>query len=265
MDDIRRRDQAIFLKEAIDAGRILTSFVAGLLVYSFLNLGDAGLLWTVASLSLVLLGHMVTSWNASKRKRFVNRRFETLWAGCRERCEKLDEVLSRMRKDQIADLREIPRTMRSVGESLYLALRRADLVSHEVHKTEGAFFGRPPTWTASASDPQAQELYRIADKNIAEYRQQFDGVMAGVQRTEAQSAVFMTTLDTLRMKLIGYRLVGKSPEVSSYDFLSALAEAKLQLQAIDQALEELDLGQYPKMIAAVPPRVDPQDEQHLTS
>jgi hypothetical protein len=79
--------------------------------------------------------------------------------------------------------------------------------------------------------------------------------MAGVQRTEAQSAVFMTTLDSLRMKMIGHRLVGRGPELSSQDFLEALAEARAQLQSIDTALEELDLGHYPKTIAAVPPPI----------
>ena len=76
--------------------------------------------------------------------------------------------------------------------------------------------------------------------------------MAGVHRAEAQSAVFMTTLDTLRMKMIGHRLVGKNPEMSTMEFLEALGEAKLQLKAIDQALEDLDFSQMPKMIAAVP-------------
>ena len=62
----------------------------------------------------------------------------------------------------------------------------------------------------------------------------------------------MTTVDTLRMKMLGYRLVGRSPELSSNDFLSALAEARAQLQSIDTALEELDLGHYPKTISVVP-------------
>jgi hypothetical protein len=87
-----------------------------------------------------------------------------------------------------------------------------------------------------------------------------------VQRTEAQSAVFMTTVDTLRMKMLGYRLVGKSPEVGSHEFLQALNEAKLQLQAIDKALDELDMGQYPKMIASMPPTIPSAvvvDEHHL--
>jgi hypothetical protein len=64
------------------------------------------------------------------------------------------------------------------------------------------------------------------------------------------------TLDTLRMKMLGYRLIGKSPEMPSQDFLEALHEAKLQLQAIDNALEELDLGHYPKQITVLPPTPD---------
>jgi hypothetical protein len=158
-----------------------------------------------------------------------------------------------MRKDQIADLREMPNTIRGVSEALYVALRRADIISHEVMLSEREMLSQPPVWKAPNTDPQSQELYRLADKNIAEYRQQFAGVMAGVQRTEAQSAVFMTTLDTLRMKMIGYRLVGRSPELSSQEFLEALAEARAQLQSIDTALEELDLGHYPKQISVVPP------------
>lgn len=87
--------------------------------------------------------------------------------------------------------------------------------------------------------------------------------MAGVQRTEAQCAVYMTTLDTLRMKMIGYRLVGKSPEMSSQDFLEALAEARAQLQSIDTALDELDLGHYPKTISVVPPAIPEEIVQEL--
>jgi hypothetical protein len=122
---------------------------------------------------------------------------------------------------------------------------------------------QPPVWQAAAHDPQSKELYRIADKNIAEYRSHFAGVMAGVQRTEAQSAVFMTTLDTLRMKMIGYRLVGRSPELGSSEFLDALAEARAQLEAIDTALEELDLGHYPKTISVIPPPMPPEEHIRL--
>ena len=108
-------------------------------------------------------------------------------------------------------------------------------------------------------DKQAQELYRIADKNIAEYRQHYIGVMAGVERTEAQAAVFTTTLDTLRMKMLSYRLVGKETESPTQDFLAALTEARMQLESIDKALDELELSPFPKTISVMPdapPAVD---------
>jgi hypothetical protein len=63
--------------------------------------------------------------------------------------------------------------------------------------------------------------------------------------------------------MLGYRLVGRSPELSSQDFLEALNEAKLQLAAIDSALEELELGPYPTMIAAMPPPLPDDIQQRL--
>ena len=59
----------------------------------------------------------------------------------------------------------------------------------------------------------------------------------------------MTTVDALRMKLLGYRLAGKSPEAPHHEFLTAIAEAKLQFQAIDRALDELDFSLLPKYTA----------------
>ena len=199
----------------------------------------------------VLAVYGVACVSEAKKKRFLQPRFATLWMGCRDRLARFDEVFRKMRRDQIADLSIMPQTIQSVAQGLYKALRRADMISDEVLRTEQGIYTQPPSWTGGSNDAQATELYRIADRNIAEYRQQYAGVMAGVQRAEAQSAVFMTTLDNLRMKMLGYRLVGKAPEIPSQDFLEALAEAKLQLDAIDKALDELDLSILPKTISVV--------------
>jgi hypothetical protein len=137
------------------------------------------------------------------------------------------------------------------------------MISYEVTLTEKGFYTQPPAWNPPSHDPQAKELYRIADKNIAEYRGHLAGVMAGVQRTEAQSAVLMTTVDTLRMKMIGYRLIGRSPELSSREFLEAMQEAKMQLAAIDRALDELELTAFPKTIAVMPPEERAKTEDVL--
>jgi hypothetical protein len=258
MDDIRRQDTRLFLKELRTPGRI----VAYLLGLGFLFAASQGGMPPTYYLVLIfaLLLVVSTAWSSSVKKRFHNKRMESLWHGCEDRLARFEEVLRRMRREQLAELREMPKTIRNVAKTLYAALRRADIIAEEVAATESGMLAQPPVWQASARDPQSKELYRLADKNIAEYRNQFAGVMAGVQRTEAQSAVFMTTLDSLRMKMIGYRLVGRSPELTSGEFLDALAEARAQLEAIDTALEELDLGHYPKTISVVPP---PPPEEHL--
>jgi hypothetical protein len=263
MDDIRKQDLRLFAKELLSFWRILLTGVATAFVVFNPIMGSTSIVMRFALMVLVLGVWVVTSWTASEKKRFINKRHEALWNGCLDRLQRFEEVLRKMRRDQIADLHEMPKTIRRVADSLYNALRRADIIADEVQGSERGLYAAPPVWSASPSDPQSKELYRIADKNIAEYRQQFAGVMAGVQRTEAQSAVFMTTLDTLRMKMLGYRLVGRSPELHSEDFLEALAEARLQLQSIDHALEELDLGQYPKTIAAMPPSMPPPIPQEV--
>ena len=264
MEDIRREDRRLFIKELMQPSRML--ILAPILFFGYLWSAsgpfDSGrwTAFTFAALFLCPLVYGVTAWTSSERKRFRSKRMQALWAGCQDRLARFDEVLRKMRRDQVAELREMPKTIREVGSSIYAALRRADIIADEVQASERDMLSTPPTWEARTHDPQSKELYRLADKNIAEYRSHFAGVMAGVQRTEAQTAVYMTTLDTLRMKMIGYRLVGRSPELSSQDFLEALAEARAQLEAIDHALEELDLSNYPKQISVVPPPI-PEDIQ----
>ncbi len=256
MDDVARQDLRLFLKELFSPWRVLLLGIALVFLWTiplFLYATGPKAFATAAA----LLVWATTSYTTSVQKRFRSKRFAAMWDGCRDRLCRFDEVLRKMRKEQIANLNEMPRTVKEVGERLYRSLRRADMIAYEVEQTEADLYQAPPKWTAPSHDPQSKELYRQADKNIAEYRQQFAGVMAGVHRTEAQSAVYMTTLDSLRMQMLGYRLVGRSPEMSSYDFLEALAEARAQLKSIDSALEELDLGHYPKTIAVVPPPIPP--------
>ena len=260
MDDVARQDLRLFYRELFAPLRM----VIVLVILAFI--------WSIPFLPVVvkLLGTaaLLAIWSAksyfdSISKRFGSKRYAAMWNGCQDRLVRFEEILKKLRRDQIANLSEMPQTIRRVGGSLYRALRRADIISAEVENSERDLHRAPPIHAVLSDDPQSVELYRIADKNIAEYRQEFAGVMAGVHRTEAQSAVFMTTLDTLRMKMLGYRLIGKSPELSSDDFLVALAEARAQLQSIDSALEELDLGHYPKTISVVPPPFQPEEERHV--
>ena len=256
MEDIKRQDLKIFLREFLALPRMLIVLCMMVFIGALYRLDHASFyIWMrVISLWIMLIGgSAVHAYNVSLNHRFINPRYRDLWQGCQDRLARFNIVLKKLRKEQIADLQEMPTTVERIAKSLYIALRKADFISNEVLKTEKDMLAKPPAWQADPKDPQSRELYRIAEKNIAEYRQQYSGVMAGVERAEAQSAVYMTTLDTLRMKMLGYRLVGKSPEMPSHDFLEALSEAKLQLKAIDTALDELELGQYPKQISVMPP------------
>lgn len=257
MDEIRRQDMRLFAREALSPWRLVAYFVALALAY---NVGrqwgvfdSQAYRFAITVPAFLIAASLYSAYSNSVRKRFRNPRMRALWEGCQDRLTRFDETVKRLNKHQQIELREMPNTIRKVGSSLYTALRRADNVAHEVQTSERGLYAQPPVWKAAPGDAQSKELYRLADKNIAEYRAHFAGVMAGVERTEAQAAVYMTTVDTLRMRMLGYRLVGNRPEMNSQDLLESLAEARTQLQAIDTALEELDLGHYPKMIAAVPP------------
>lgn len=256
MDEIKRQDQRLFRKELLRPGRLI--FLLPIFVGLYSTLRGSELIWGLLGIA-GLAAYAWTAWQDSIKRRFISSNFAMRWGGCEDRLEKFEQVLKKLRKEQIADLKEMPNTIRSVGQSVYHALRKADIVMHEIGQTELGGQAASPAWTPVTSDPQSQALYRLADKNIAEYRAELAAVMAGVHRAEAQSAVFMTTLDSLRMKMVGYRLVGRRPELPSQDFLEALAEARLQLQSIDTALDELELGHYPRQISVTGPPPMPSD------
>ena len=255
MDDIRREDRRILIAELLNPSRLMAGAVISFFLGLALVQGSWGMAGVIIPLVWVSIG--ITAYNRSIQRRFRNANMRSLWQGCRSRLDRFEEVLVKMRKEQVADLQEMPKTIRNVGDTVYAALRRADLIADEIEASEHGMIERPPSWHAGTNDPQSRELYRIADKNIAEYRNQFAGIIAGVKRAEAQAAVFMTTVDSLRMKMIGYRLVGRGPELASHEFLEALAEARAQLQSIDTALEELDLAHFPKQISVVTPSSPP--------
>jgi hypothetical protein len=261
MDEIRRIDRKLFLSELLSPWRVVLIVVLGLVLYA----AAAGLPFRLLNISMsgaaaALSASVATAYGASVQRRFHGKRYRQLWEACRDRHRRFEEVRSTMKRTKFGVLQEMPRTIEGVADALYYALRKADLISYELEKTEKELFDKPPAWIANGNDPQSRELYRVADKNIAEYQRQYAEIMSGVQRTEAQSAVFMTTLDTLRMKMLSFRLMGRAPDLSSKELLEAMTEARLQMEAIDKALEELDLSRYPTMIAVVPNRPDPSSD-----
>lgn len=249
MDDIKRRDVKVFLTTLFGPANSL-----GLLAIIAIGL----VMSQIAGFQLVILtimvvsvtGIVLSSYKLSIPKRFHHPRFLRIWEECVDRSSRLTQAMAQLRRNNIADLQELPVTVARLSPEIYCALRRADMVSHEISKSEeGISASTGQVLIPVASDPQAQELYKIADRNLAEYSKHFRQAIAGVERAVAQAAVFSTTLDTLRIQMLGHRLARPSPEVDTMDFLNVVHEAKLQFQAIDSALEELDLSPAPKMVA----------------
>lgn len=242
MEDVRRRDRQLWLREMVDPQRLplVALGVIGLFVMSrFMpdRVWLAALMGAAAWIGFSYLG--------SIQRRFHDPRFASQWRACEDRLRRFDEVLKQMRKEEIADFSEMPATVHRLGQTIYVALRRADWIAHEVAQGERSLQHAPPS-RHRVHDPQSQEMYRLADKNLAEYRLRMRGVLSGVQRTEAQTAVFVTTLDTLRARMMGYRLAGRSPDLPHDDFLDSIHEVRAQLDSIDTALSELELQAYPR-------------------
>lgn len=219
----------------------------------------------------------------SKAHEFRSPKFRYLWKVCEERLARFEEARIKHRRTDLPELTEMPIAVRGVAQNLRLALRRADVLLKEVEASEGALGlqGPPPIPGAMPmvapspfatplppellADRDTNSLYQLADRNVAEYRAGLHNLLAGVARTEAQAAVFATTLDTLRLKMLGYRLGTRRPEIETQEFVGSIHEAKLQMNAIDRALEDLEVNVFARPFTPVGgPIVSPEEVyQHL--
>lgn len=242
--EIRRRNTEVFIRALINPGRLIVLALACLLFSVNFSL------W-IPIAALLIVGTVVyTAYESSIPRRFRDRRFLQHWTACNDRLKRFDQAIKALHKRKIASLEDLPKNIHQLAETLYVALRRADQVAYEVHQSEGKV--PPPvggTTGLTSEDRQAQELYRVADRNLAEYRRSMQAVLGGIHRTEAQAVVFVTTLDTLRVKMLGHRITGRTIDTESSEFLHSIVEAKMQLDAIDKALEEIELTPFPRTVA----------------
>lgn len=243
----KKKDTLTFFKELISPWRVIlfllfigfgtmTESFQGILLYGFLG----------------LIINTVSAYRAMDRKRFANRKFKAIWEACKDRVTRLNRALKALNKDNSIELVEIPVTVNRTSDGVYDALRRADLVLTEIVVSEGWLrTGLDAEARQIPRDRQSQEMYRIADKNVAEYNQHYGHVVALIERAEAQAAVFLTTLDSLRIRVLGHRLKTRR-DTGSLEFLQSISEAKMQLDSIDKALEEIELTPFPTTIAIDP-------------
>ncbi|MBS1711244.1 MAG: hypothetical protein JSS71_05910 [Armatimonadetes bacterium] len=253
MDDIRRRDWKAFLVEASSFRTISAVGMTVLVTWLFLSnpfARDNPIAYAAGSLAMAWIFY--SAFLRSIPKRFHHERFRYLWKECRQRRDKLGEALGKLRRSRIADLHELERTISTTMPDIYRALRRADMALREIHQSESLNNPKLLAGERLVNDPQAQELYKVADRNVAEYTQQYKLAIAGVERAEAQCVVFSTTLDTLRIRMLNYTLAGRSPENETKEFLNIVAEAKMQFSAIDKALDEIELMPFTQTIHTLP-------------
>lgn len=246
MSPIARRNAAVFARELARPGCLLYVLLALILMSSLSG--------NVPVYALALIGAAVgagLAWSRSTKRRFGNMRLARAWAQVADRSGRLTRELRNAKKRSIADLEDLPRNVVRVRRQLYVSLRTADLMLSEISRSERPG-GSPEKPDLVSGDPQAQELYRIADKHLAEYRRRFAELVSSVERTEAQAAVFVSLLDSLRVQLLQHRLGRVSALPDTQEFLEAVTEAKMQLDAIDKTLEELALTPFPKILTYLP-------------
>lgn len=248
--EIRRRDLKVFWSRLLQPMQM--AVIAVILIAAMVS-GTGFMAWVLWNVGLIGLGwHGVKSWLGSLNDRFRHRRFKLLWDNAQDRLKRLDTALESLKKAEVADLKELPATVKAVAEGLYIALRRADAALSEVSQSEGFLLSQQDAPVPTAADKQAAKLWEAAHLTQKEYRRLLSGLLGSVERTEAQAALFSATLDTLRVKMLGYRLVGRPVEAPSVEFLRDLAEARMQLDSIDKALEELEMSPFPNSVDDAP-------------
>ncbi|MES1227537.1 MAG: hypothetical protein ABUL72_02640, partial [Armatimonadota bacterium] len=240
MEEIRRRDTQVYVRRVFRGSLFVLALAWAVAIA--LNLGAHVLPFPITAVFVVVSAAwcFVHAYNRSIDNRFHDRRLLDQWKHCEDRVTRLNASLKEMRKANIADLTELPKNVDKICSDIYLALRRADLVMFDAAKSEGRL-SKPQTVSLPATpDRQAQDLLRQADRNIAEYNSHMQKLLGTVQRTEAQVMVFITTLDSLRARMLNYKASPRTPDVDNQEFMTAIREAQMQFDAIDKALDELD-------------------------
>src|SRR5437016_4006677 len=99
MNDVQRQDRKLFIKELLRPGRLFLTlvplFVLWLIREPFLE--GPGLFTFTLVAGLIVLASGWSAFTASVKNRFINKRYEALWIGCKDRLSRFEEVIGKMR------------------------------------------------------------------------------------------------------------------------------------------------------------------------
>lgn len=244
MDEVRRHDWKNLFLAALQPVPLL-AFVAGwFAAYQLIVLGGWLSAWGGLGLTIAGAGTGYYAFEVSRdwlRRRFVNREYADLWRMIEDRYRRFQRALRRAPSGIGSGFNEISRTVEHTKRRLYSSLRKADLVKKEILDSEGGAGSPLPFPPLVSPDSETNDLYALAAKNFEEYRTIFDAITSKVSRTEAQCAVYISALDSLRVQLLGHRLEKREAAIPKQEMDEAVSDIRTQLESINSALDELDL------------------------
>lgn len=259
MNEIKRADRNIILGAVFNPMRLLGLAICGYVSYLLADLGGVAFAFGVLILGVGLGMYGVAIRNDFLNKRFKNQEHKHLWDMVEDRLSRLRGALKLAPDHVKASINDLPDRVERTARQLYQSLRRADIVRCEILRSEGNVSTASFPFHVTSPDTETTELYLLADKNVAEYKRHYQGIQARVTRTEGQCAVFISALDSMRVQILGHRLVGDSVPSEKQEFLQAMSEISAQLNSINIALTELDLP----VSAAVAKPPQTEEQQNL--
>ncbi|MEW5883706.1 MAG: hypothetical protein AB1725_05730 [Armatimonadota bacterium] len=244
MDEVRRHDWKNLLIAAIQPPPLIALVAGWFTAYQLMALGGLFSVWGGLGLATAVAGSGYFAFETAKewlRRRFVNPEYADLWRMIEDRFRRFQRAVHRAPSGIAGSFNEIARTVEHTKRRLYTSLRKADLVKKEILDSErgaGGLFPFPPL---TSPDSETNDLYAIAAKNFEEYRTVFDAITSKVSRTEAQCAVYISALDSLRVQLLGHRLEKREAAMPKEEMDETVNDIRTQLDSINSALDELEL------------------------
>ncbi len=242
----RQRDELRVVRRSMFTGRalwrgVVTSVIVMLITGPFhhWHMGPEFIPYAALTLVAGLAGWVIAAYLQRERFRFRLLKYGHLWTTIADRMTRFENAYRGSPKIVKDTLSDTPSSIRRVVDSIYMALRRADSVRGLIDESEKNI-SQMPMASVPAVDSQAQSLYDLAQKNQDEYRQHYQKLMAGVERTEAQTAVLISALDSLRLKMLDYRVTGGKVEMPSSDLVTHLEAYKTEFAALEKAVEEVE-------------------------
>ncbi len=174
--------------------------------------------------------------------RFRSLHYKELWDRVQDRVRRFERAYRKSPRVLKQTLSETPDSVHRLVDAMYLALLRADAVRHMLEGLEPRDVPvrgiriEPP-----ALDEQARTLYDLARKSRSDYREQYQRMLAGVERTEAQVDLLVSSLDNLRLRLLDHRVTGAKVEMPSDELIQSLQRHQSELTALEKAVDEVDL------------------------